>query len=246
MLCLVHSEADQAKTSEFGAKEGILKGQARRVFLGGTSGKEPACQCRRHRKCRLDPWVWEIPWEHDNPLQYSCLEIPTDRGPIGSQRLRHDWSDWARKQGEWVAHSPAPHQSIFQGYTREPVAGSVISSCTILWLEDIEITGLTLSILRRQQVWRLRALDHQVANFFHLVVVLASVKQLRKYASDTVIWILQRGNYSRRCRGGVCPGKAPAGPAWLYSCFSCWSPYLSKFTNLINPLALKPNNSVFG
>ena len=61
MLCLVHSEADQAKTSEFGAKKGILKGQARSVFLGGTSGKEPACQCRRHGKCRLDPWVWEIP-----------------------------------------------------------------------------------------------------------------------------------------------------------------------------------------
>ena len=31
-------------------------------FPGGTSGKEPACQCRRHRRCRLDSWVWKIPW----------------------------------------------------------------------------------------------------------------------------------------------------------------------------------------
>ena len=23
---------------------------------GGTSGKEPACQCRRHKRCRFDPW----------------------------------------------------------------------------------------------------------------------------------------------------------------------------------------------
>ena len=26
-------------------------------FPGGTSGKESACQCRRHRRCRFDPWV---------------------------------------------------------------------------------------------------------------------------------------------------------------------------------------------
>ena len=31
------------------------------------------------------------------------------------------------------------------------------------------------------------ALVHQVVNVFHLVLVLASVKQLRKCASDTVI-----------------------------------------------------------
>ena len=26
------------------------------------SGKETACQCRR---CRFDPWVWEIPWRRE-------------------------------------------------------------------------------------------------------------------------------------------------------------------------------------
>ena len=29
---------------------------------GGTSGKEPTCQCRRHKRCRFDPWVRKIPW----------------------------------------------------------------------------------------------------------------------------------------------------------------------------------------
>jgi len=28
-------------------------------FPGGTSGKEPACQCRR---CGFNPWVRKIPW----------------------------------------------------------------------------------------------------------------------------------------------------------------------------------------
>ena len=44
----------------------------------GARGKEPACQCRR---LRFNPWVRKIPWRrHGNPLQYSCLENPTDRG----------------------------------------------------------------------------------------------------------------------------------------------------------------------
>ena len=31
-------------------------------FLGDASGKEPTCQCRRHRRCRFNPWVENIPW----------------------------------------------------------------------------------------------------------------------------------------------------------------------------------------
>ena len=31
-------------------------------FPGGASGKEPAFQCRRHRRLRFDPWVGKIPW----------------------------------------------------------------------------------------------------------------------------------------------------------------------------------------
>ena len=31
-------------------------------FPGGASGKEPACQCRRHKRCRFHPWVPKIPW----------------------------------------------------------------------------------------------------------------------------------------------------------------------------------------
>ena len=49
-------------------------------FPGGTSGKEIACQCRRHRRHGFDPWVEKIPGgERGSPLQYSCLENPIDR-----------------------------------------------------------------------------------------------------------------------------------------------------------------------
>ena len=30
-------------------------------FPGGASGKEPACQCRRHKRCKFNTWVRKIP-----------------------------------------------------------------------------------------------------------------------------------------------------------------------------------------
>ena len=34
-----------------------------RGFPGVTSGKEPACQCRRPKRHRFDHWVGTIPWK---------------------------------------------------------------------------------------------------------------------------------------------------------------------------------------
>ena len=50
-------------------------------FPGSTSGKDPACQRRRHRRPQFNPWVGKTPGGgHGNPLQCSCLENPVDRG----------------------------------------------------------------------------------------------------------------------------------------------------------------------
>ena len=52
--------------------------------LSGTCGKEPAYQYRRPRDIRdtrSNPGLGRSPGEgHDNPLQYSCLENPIDKG----------------------------------------------------------------------------------------------------------------------------------------------------------------------
>ena len=48
---------------------------------GGASGKESACQWRRHKRLRFDPWVGKSPWRRAwQPILYSCLENPMDRG----------------------------------------------------------------------------------------------------------------------------------------------------------------------
>ena len=50
-------------------------------FPGSTSGKEPACQCRRQKRWGFDPWVGKVPWRRI--LQYSCLDNPMDWGASG-------------------------------------------------------------------------------------------------------------------------------------------------------------------
>ena len=50
-------------------------------FPGGASGKEPTCQCRRPRDTGLIPELGRSPGGgHGNPLHYSYLENPMDRG----------------------------------------------------------------------------------------------------------------------------------------------------------------------
>ena len=46
------------------------------LFPGGASGKTPAYQSRRHKRHEFNPWVRKS----GNPLQYSCLENPMDKG----------------------------------------------------------------------------------------------------------------------------------------------------------------------
>ena len=50
-------------------------------FPHGTSGKEPACHCRRYKNHGSVPELGRSPGgRHDNPLQYSYLQNPMDRG----------------------------------------------------------------------------------------------------------------------------------------------------------------------
>ena len=52
-----------------------------RGFPGGASGKEPACHCRRHKRCGLISGSGRSLGEgNGNPFQYSFLENPMGRG----------------------------------------------------------------------------------------------------------------------------------------------------------------------
>ena len=66
-------------------------------FPGGTSGREPACQCGCHKRCRFDPWGWEDTLEE-------CMQ-PTPVFLLGEpdrQRSLEDQSPQGHKESDMI------------------------------------------------------------------------------------------------------------------------------------------------
>ena len=93
-------------------------------FPGGVSGKEPTCQCRRHR-CRFSPWVGKIPWRRAwQATPVSLPGEPQGQEPgrlwsTGSQRVGHYWSN--------VAHTPTWFDTTFVFLCRTHLTNTVPS-----------------------------------------------------------------------------------------------------------------------
>ena len=76
-------------------------------FPGGPSGKEPACQCRRCKRCRFDPWVWKMPWRR--AWKSTPVFLPGE--PHGQRRLAA-YSPWGRKELSVCTHASI-HVSMY-------------------------------------------------------------------------------------------------------------------------------------
>ena len=60
----------------------------KRDFPGGTSGKEPTCRCRRHKRHRVNPWIRKIPWRRAwQPTRFLAQRIPWTDEPCGLQSM---------------------------------------------------------------------------------------------------------------------------------------------------------------
>ena len=75
-------------------KVGLLDYRAALGFLGNASGKEPACQCRRHKEMQAPSLGREDLLEEGMATHSSILawRIPMVRGArsMASQRMGHD------------------------------------------------------------------------------------------------------------------------------------------------------------
>ena len=60
-----------------------------RVGPGGASGKEPAYQCKRHKRLEFDPWVGKILWRRK--WQPTPVFLPGESQPKGSQASCGVW-----------------------------------------------------------------------------------------------------------------------------------------------------------
>ena len=80
------------------SKRGVVRIQlVKACQVGGTSGKEHACRCRRFKTGGFDPWVRKIPWRRKwqptpvlLPGESPWTEEPGGLQSIGSQRVGHD------------------------------------------------------------------------------------------------------------------------------------------------------------
>ena len=105
------------------------------VFPVGTSNKEPTCQCRRHKRCGLDPWVGKIPLEEGMAIHSSILDwrIPWTKEPdglqsIGSQRVGHNWSDLTHSTHTGALYQVSPHGNILKNCNAISQPGGWIQS----------------------------------------------------------------------------------------------------------------------
>ena len=67
------------------------------IFPRWHSGKESACQCRRRKRCRFNPYTEEDPLEEEMAAHFSILawRIPWTGEPGGLQSMGHKESDTA-------------------------------------------------------------------------------------------------------------------------------------------------------
>ena len=71
--------------------------------IHGASGKEPACQCRRHS---FDPWVGKIPWQR--AWQATLVFLP---GKFHGKRNLVGCSPWSSKELDTVEENQHTHTS---------------------------------------------------------------------------------------------------------------------------------------
>ena len=64
------------------------------------TGKEPACQCRRHKRLGFDPWVRKIPWRRK--WQPTPVFLP---GKSHGQRSLEGYIPWGHKESDTTEHA---------------------------------------------------------------------------------------------------------------------------------------------
>ena len=64
------------------------------------SGKESACQCRRHKRCGFSSWVGKIPWRRT--WQPTPVFSP---GKFHGQKSLEGYSPWGCKESDTMEHS---------------------------------------------------------------------------------------------------------------------------------------------
>ena len=75
-------------------------------FPRGSADKEPACQCRRHKRLRFNPWVRKTPWRRK--WQPTPVFLP---GEFHGQRSLVDYSPGGHEES--IEHARTGHVRLW-------------------------------------------------------------------------------------------------------------------------------------
>ena len=119
------------------------------------SGKEPTCQCRRHKRRGFDPWVRKIPWRRK--WQPAPVFLP---GEPHGQRSLVGYSPWGTES------DVTEHQ--------QPIADSLCCMVeTNTTLESNYIPILKKTIWRKRRLWKtgiyLNILEYKISTKYPVI-----------------------------------------------------------------------------
>ena len=139
--------------------------------MGGISGTESACRCRRPKRLGFNPWVRKIPWRRKWRL--TPVFLP---GKFNGQRSLVGYSPWGRKELDMTKHTVIHLLSSFQN------SGSVASSSLLPVLLSL-VPFKTISLLslwcdlRREpmETWVFNLPSASISYYCYLFVCLLPV-----------------------------------------------------------------------
>ena len=115
-------------------------------FLGGNSGKQPACQCRRHKRRESDPArVRKIPWR--SAWQPTPIFLP---GGSHGQRSLADYSPQSHKESDMTEVTQHAHATV-----KMPALSEAFP-----WLTYMSLAVLALLISLRTKKWNNNIYKH--------------------------------------------------------------------------------------
>ena len=113
-------------------------------FPGDPRSKESASQCKKHKRCRLNPWVGKIPWTRK--WLHTAVFLP---GKPHGQRSLEGYSPWSHKEldmSERLRAQTAHNKTIWSQSKRKPKSIYLCLCVNNMLLSSIILHFLTLGL----------------------------------------------------------------------------------------------------
>ena len=122
-----HKESDTTEATEHKMPvPAVIDGRFRSVqLLGWRSGKEPGCQCRRHKRHGFNPWVRKIPWRRK--WQPTPVFLP---GKSRRQRSLVGYSPWGHTESDLTEQAHVHALGMLRVLL--PLASALLFSCSVV------------------------------------------------------------------------------------------------------------------